>query len=95
MDPRVLLRLFSVLQSFTSTWTGSYTTTETVTGADGSKSPIAVVPGAPAVTSSWTGSYTTTETVTLGSMDPRVLLRSCSWCSSCYFVSDWILPSRS
>ncbi|GEQ67635.1 hypothetical protein JCM33374_g1300 [Metschnikowia sp. JCM 33374] len=54
----------ATIPSVTSSWTGSYTTTETVTGADGSKSPIAVVPGAPAVTSSWTGSYTTTETVT-------------------------------
>ncbi|GEQ69960.1 hypothetical protein JCM33374_g3636 [Metschnikowia sp. JCM 33374] len=28
----------------TSTWTGSYTTTETVTGPDGSKTPLVVVP---------------------------------------------------
>ncbi|GEQ68579.1 hypothetical protein JCM33374_g2247 [Metschnikowia sp. JCM 33374] len=45
---------------YTSTWTGSYTTTITVTGTNGVKTHVFLVPGNALSTSTSTGSFTTT-----------------------------------
>ncbi|KAM9932324.1 hypothetical protein OXX80_008043 [Metschnikowia pulcherrima] len=60
-----------------STWTGSFTTTSSITGADGQVTPFVLVPSR-APSSTWTGSFTTTSEMTGadGQTTPIVLVPS-------------------
>ncbi|GEQ69967.1 hypothetical protein JCM33374_g3643 [Metschnikowia sp. JCM 33374] len=86
----------SLLCSFsTSTWTGSYTTTETVTGADGSKTPVVVVPFLTSIGSDWF--TTTTETVTGadGSKTPVVVVSVSQLISTSTWTGSYTTTGRS